>query len=261
MNLNEVVQEVLNISKDAGAAILRIYNQQEFQIDNKADSSPLTEADKLANNIICCSLSDKFPNIPIISEENKMESYQIRKDFLLCWMVDPLDGTKEFINRNGDFTVNIALIKEGEPILGVVYQPVNGDLYYAVKDSGAFLIKNGVTIQLKTSSFSIHEKGLKVVASRSHLNKETEQFIDKLNEPELVARGSSLKFLLLASGQADVYPRLAPTSEWDTAAAQCILTAAGGIVINVEDGKPMRYNKEVLLNPSFIAYRHSTFEG
>lgn len=261
MNLNEVVQEVLNISKDAGAAILRIYNQQEFQIDNKADSSPLTEADKLANNIICSSLSDKFPNIPIISEENKMESYQIRKDFLLCWMVDPLDGTKEFINRNGDFTVNIALINEGEPILGVVYQPVNGDLYYAVKDSGAFLIKNGVTIQLKTSSFSIHEKGLKVVASRSHLNKETEQFIDKLNEPELVARGSSLKFLLLASGQADVYPRLAPTSEWDTAAAQCILTAAGGIVINVEDGKPMRYNKEVLLNPSFIAYRHSTFEG
>jgi len=256
MNLNEVVQEIIIISKDAGAAILRVYNQQEFQIENKADSSPLTEADRLANDTICRSLTAKYPNIPIISEENKMESYQIRKNFQLCWMVDPLDGTKEFIQRNGDFTVNIALIKEGEPILGVVYQPVNGDLYYAVKDTGAFSIQNGITTQLKTSPFSINEKGLKVVASRSHLNKETAEFIDKLDEPELIARGSSLKFLLLASGQADVYPRLAPTSEWDTAAAQCILTAAGGIVINVEDGKTMVYNKESLLNPSFIAYRH-----
>ena len=179
----------------------------------------------------------------------------------MCWMVDPLDGTKEFIHRNGDFTVNIALIREGEPLLGVVYQPVNGDLYYADKETGAFSIKNGITSALKTSPFSIHDKGLKVVASRSHLNEETAQFIQKLSEPALVTRGSSLKFLLLASGEADIYPRLAPTSEWDTAAAQCILTVAGGVVINVEEGNPMVYNKPSLLNPSFIAYRHPLNES
>lgn len=179
----------------------------------------------------------------------------------MCWMVDPLDGTKEFIHRNGDFTVNIALIREGEPVLGVVYQPVNGDLYYADKETGAFSTKNGITSALKTTPFSIHEKGLKVVASRSHLNEETAQFIQKLSEPALVTRGSSLKFLLLASGEADIYPRLAPTSEWDTAAAQCILTVAGGVVINAEDGNPMVYNKQSLLNPSFIAYRHRLIES
>lgn len=259
MNLNEVVKEIINISKEAGAAILRVYNQQEFQIENKADSSPLTEADRLANNIICSSLFSKFPNIPIISEENKMESYQIRKEYRLCWMVDPLDGTKEFINRNGDFTVNIALIKEGEPILGVVYQPTNDDLYYAVKGMGAVSIQNGITNSLKTTPFSDRDKGLKVVASRSHLNDETKEFIMKFDQPILVTRGSSLKFLLLASNEAAIYPRLAPTSEWDTAAAQCILTEAGGIVINTEDGMPMRYNKESLLNPSFIAYRYPPF--
>ncbi len=256
MNLNDVVHEVVIIAKEAGAAILQIYNQPEFHIENKADSSPLTEADRQSNEIICRSLLEKYPDIPIISEENKMEPYHIRKDYQMCWMVDPLDGTKEFIHRNGDFTVNIALIREGEPVLGVVYQPVHGDLYYADKETGAFSTKNGVTSALKTTPFSIHEKGLKVVASRSHLNEETAQFIQKLTEPALVTRGSSLKFLLLASGEADIYPRLAPTSEWDTAAAQCILTVAGGVVINAADGNPMVYNKPSLLNPSFIAYRH-----
>jgi 3'(2'), 5'-bisphosphate nucleotidase len=261
MNLNEVVSQIVAISKDAGAAILKVYHQREFQIENKADTTPLTEADRKANDIICSSLATQFPHIPIISEENKMESYQIRKNFSMCWMVDPLDGTKEFISRNGDFTVNIALIEEGEPILGVVYLPVTGDLYYGVRDNGAFSVKEGVLTQLKTSPFSINEKGLRVVASRSHLNQETEEFINQLNEPKLVSRGSSLKFLLLASGEADLYPRMAPTSEWDTAAAQCILTAAGGIVVHAEDNMPMRYNKEILLNPSFIAYRHRNFKA
>jgi 3'(2'), 5'-bisphosphate nucleotidase len=261
MNLNDVVHEVVIIAKEAGDAILQIYNQPEFHIENKADSSPLTEADRQANEIICRSLLEKYPDIPIISEENKMESYNIRKEYQMCWMVDPLDGTKEFIHRNGDFTVNIALIREGEPVLGVVYQPVNGDLYYADKETGAFSTKNGITSALKTTPFSIHEKGLKVVASRSHLNEETAEFIQKLSEPALVTRGSSLKFLLLASGEADIYPRLAPTSEWDTAAAQCILMVAGGVVINVEDGNPMVYNKPSLLNPSFIAYRHPLNES
>ncbi len=259
MNLIDVVNEIIIISKEAGAAILRVYNQQEFQIENKADSSPLTEADRMANDIICRSLIEKYPHIPIISEENKMEPYQTRKNYEMCWMVDPLDGTKEFIHRNGDFTVNIALIKQGEPVLGVVYQPVNNNSYYAAKDFGAFSNINGITTSLKTTPFSIREKGLKVVASRSHLNEETSIFIAQLNEPQLVTRGSSLKFLLLASGQADIYPRLAPTSEWDTAAAQCILTVAGGIVLQADNGIPMGYNKESLLNPSFIAYRHSSF--
>jgi 3'(2'), 5'-bisphosphate nucleotidase len=259
MNLTEVLYDIIGISKEAGAAISQIYHQPEFQINSKADHSPLTEADRWANDIICRNLIEKYPHIPIISEENKMESYETRKNYEMCWMVDPLDGTKEFIQRNGDFTVNIALIKQSEPILGVVYQPVNDNLYYAAKDIGAFSDIGGITTILKTTPFSTREKGLKVVASKSHLNEETAAYINRLDDPQLVTRGSSLKFMLLASGLADIYPRLAPTSEWDTAAAQCILTVAGGVVLQAEDGKPMRYNKESLLNPSFIAYRHTTY--
>lgn len=259
MNFKEVVQEVLDISKEAGVAILNIYNQEaDITVQNKADDSPITEADRAANEIICKKLKDLYPEIPIISEENKEEPYEKRRGYHLCWLVDPLDGTKEFIHRNGDFTVNIALIKDGEPILGVVYLPVSGDKYYAVKEEGAYSNINGVVTQLATSPFSMQEKGIKVVASRSHLSAETSEFINKLNDPQIVTRGSSLKFLMLASNQADVYPRLSPTSEWDTAAAQCILTVAGGSVINVSNGEPMNYNKENLLNPSFIAYRHAS---
>ena len=169
------------------------------------------------------------------------------------WLVDPLDGTKEFIKRNGEFTVNIALVENQRPVLGVVYAPVLDEMYFAVKNQGAFLEKENVTIQLHTSIFSKKDKNLGVVCSRSHLNEATQKFVDELDQPELVATGSSLKFLILAKGEAHLYPRLAPTMEWDTGAAQIILEEAGGEVLHAETKEPLLYNKEILLNPYFIA--------
>jgi 3'(2'), 5'-bisphosphate nucleotidase len=169
-------------------------------------------------------------------------------------LVDPLDGTKEFIRRNGEFTVNIALVKGKDPVMSVVLAPVLDEMYWAVKGLGAFLIKDGETIQLHAKEFTMEDEGLGVVCSRSHLNEETKAFIDKMNNSVPVSQGSSLKFLILAKGEAHVYPRIAPTMEWDTAAAQMILEAAGGKVVRYEDGQPLQYNKENLTNPYFVAY-------
>ncbi len=254
MNWNQKLKEVTEIAKEAGAAILEIYNQEDLGIEHKKDESPLTFADKAANEIICNGLNKLFPEIPIISEENKSVDYETRKNYSYFWLVDPLDGTKEFIKRNGEFTVNIALVKGNEVISGVVYTPVSNELYYATSGEGAFREVGGKSIQLSVNKFDIKDKGLGVVCSRSHLNDATQSFVEGLNSPNLIAKGSSLKFLILAAGGADIYPRLAPTMEWDTAAAQIILEEAGGRVLNNESGEKLKYNKEVLLNPHFIAY-------
>ena len=196
----------------------------------------------------------KLPLVyPIISEENKQLDFQTRRFWRRCWLVDPLDGTKEFIKRNGDFTTNIALVENGEIILGVVGIPAADEIYWAVKGEGAFFRKNGQVQKLEAARFKTTDKGLKIVASRSHLNEETQDFISHFNEPDLVSRGSALKFLLLAKGEAHVYPRIAPTMEWDTAAAQIILEEAGGKLTVHETGEPMKYNRENLRNPAFIA--------
>ena len=251
----ELAREVAKIAKDAGAAILKIYNEaDDIQIQQKDDNSPLTIADKTANDIICKRLDQLEVQFPIISEENKMVEVGVRKQYDYYWLVDPLDGTKEFIKRNGEFTVNIALIHQNQPVLGVVYAPVLNEMYTAVKGEGAYLERNGNEIELSTKYFALNDPELGVVCSRSHLNEPTENFIKKLNEPNLVATGSSLKFLILAKGAAHIYPRLAPTMEWDTGAAQIILEEAGGKVINNETGKPLLYNKDDLRNPHFIAY-------
>ncbi|MCL4115778.1 UNVERIFIED_CONTAM: hypothetical protein GTU68_051701 [Idotea baltica] len=219
----------------------------------KSDDSPLTKADKAANAVIVDGLKKLDIIYPIISEEEKLVSYEDRKDYHRFWLVDPLDGTKEFIKRNGEFTVNIALVEKSAPILGVVFVPVSGEMYWATKDNGAFYQKEDDIKKLKAPSFSMKDKGVRVVCSRSHINEETKSFIDQLDSPETVSKGSSLKFLLMAANQAEIYPRMGPTMEWDTGAAQIVLEEAGGAVLQHETGKPLEYNKENLLNPYFIA--------
>lgn len=257
MNTEKIISltdQTKEIARQAGAKIMDIYQDvSNFDIETKENDSPLTRADKEANDIICDMLIKIAPEIPIISEENKETPYEIRKQYDYVWIVDPLDGTKEFIKRNGEFTVNIALVKKDTVIAGVVYAPVLDELYYATKNEGAFIEKAGETKRLSCKSFNSTDAELGIVCSRSHLNDLTQAFIDNYQEPVKVAKGSSLKFLILAAGEAHLYPRLAPTMEWDTAAAQIVLEESGGKVINAETGNPLRYNKEDLLNPHFIA--------
>ncbi len=254
MDLKALAVEVCKIARDAGDAIMVIYGKDDFQVETKGDESPLTIADKTGNDIICKGLEELDVQFPIVSEENKVTPYEQRKAYTYSWLVDPLDGTKEFIKRNGEFTVNIALIHNGKPVLGVVFAPVLGEMYYAWKNGGSYMEKNGETTKLEAPAFGLTDEGLGVVASRSHLNEDTEAFVNALNQPVIVPKGSSLKFLILARGGAHVYPRLAPTMEWDTGAAHVVLTEAGGSVINHETKRPLEYNKENLLNPYFIAY-------
>lgn len=244
------------IARDAGEEILKIYHDpnQNWEISGKADNTPLTIADQRANTIICKALKKNFPDIPIISEENKEVLYEDRKDHKQFWLVDPLDGTKEFIKRNGEFTVNIALVEDSKPISGVVYTPVLDELFIAEKGKGAFRIKAGKKEILNVAEFSENDEQLKVVCSRSHLNDDTQNFLRKYRQPQQVSMGSSLKFMLLAQGFAHVYPRLFPTMEWDTAASQIILEEAGGEVIDWITGMPVIYNKKSLRNNNFVAY-------
>lgn len=254
MNYPDLIAQVKEIALVAGQIIMDVYNDEEnFQITQKSDDSPLTIADRKANTYICEQLAQLPISYPIISEENKEVPYDVRKDYAYYWLVDPLDGTKEFIKRNGDFTVNIALIHAGEPVMGVVFAPCLEELYWAIKGQGAQLQKAGNLKKLEVLSYKITDKALKLVASRSHLSEETQNFIDQLAQPILVSKGSSLKFLMLANAEAHIYPRMAPTMEWDTAAAQVVLTEAGGAVLDANTGKTLQYNKENMLNPWFIA--------
>lgn len=261
--MNENLKIAVKTAIEAGQAIMKIYNSN-IGFELKPDRSPITEADKKANEIINFYLNQT--GIPVISEENKEVNYNERKKWNLCWVVDPLDGTKEFIKRNGEFTVNIALVNEGSPILGVIYVPDKKELYFAdVKKKQAFktLISDGIykTDDLQGASIITPEKekgSIRVVASRSHLNEETERFINDLKSknPEkkvkVVSKGSSLKFCLLAEGKADIYPRYAPTMEWDTAAGHAICNAVNIKVISGDTKKELKYNKESLSNDYFL---------
>lgn len=266
MNLDQNINIAIKASIDAGKAIMEIYASPDFETEIKEDNSPLTKADKESNKVIMSYLQKT--DIPIISEENKMLDYEERKNWDLCWLVDPLDGTKEFIKRNGEFTVNIALIQDGAPILGVIYVPVTKELYYAnVQSKEAFKNVLEDTEQVN-SLFSkenrLHLRGnqkkelIKVVGSKSHMNEETEKFIENLkqehDEVEIVSKGSSLKFCLVAEGKADVYPRIAPTMEWDTGAGHAICKAVGLKVNQWESDQELSYNKENLLNPYFLVH-------
>ncbi len=247
---NHWFPNAIEAAKEAGKVILEVYNSSDFSIEIKGDDSPLTKADKLAHNVIC-SFLEKTP-FPILSEEGRDIPFEQRSKWDIFWLVDPLDGTKEFIKRNGEFTVNIALIEHGTPIFGVVYAPVLDKLYYGSNGQGAKCISNGAENEIKCLSFSKLDEGLKVVASRSHMSPETEAFIGNLKNPSMVSMGSSLKFMILAEGNAALYPRYAPTMEWDTAAAQAVVEAAGGRVYIAGTTNPLQYNKPNLLNPHFL---------
>jgi len=239
----------------AGEAILGIYERFDpADTQYKEDASPLTEADLAADKIIAVHLTAAFPDIPLISEETNAPAYAFRQDWPLSWLVDPLDGTKEFLRKNGEFTVNIALLQGTKVIAGVVVAPVRKELFWAGKGIGSWRLQKEGARQLRVKDFSRQDAGLRIVASRSHRDAETEAFIASHKEPVIRAMGSSLKIVLLAAGDADIYPRFAPTMEWDTAAAQIILEEAGGVLVEAETARPLRYNKPDRHNPFFIAY-------
>lgn len=250
MEINRLLEIAKQAALAAGKEIMRIYDMPYVFVEAKADHSPLTMADKAAHRIIQKCL--ERANLPIISEEGRTIPFEKRINWEYFWMVDPLDGTKEFIKKNGEFTVNIALIHQTEPVLGVVHPPAQGNLYFAWKGQGAFLEHDGKKTQLFTSKRAITEPELKVVASRSHRNKKTEEYLTTLTSPVVISKGSSLKFLLVAAGQADIYPRFSPTMEWDTAAAHVIVNEAGGSIILTDKQTTLNYNKENLLNPNFL---------
>ena len=270
-------------AKDAGRAILDVY-RQDFDISYKDDHSPLTLADQRSHNIIVSHLSDvSGERLPILSEEGRSISYQQRRRWKYFWMADPLDGTKEFIKKNDEFTVNIAQIHQNRPILGVIYVPVKDVFYFAGDGLGAYRmdnsdilaignnrpVKNDSTRVLETilarsiklpddnHRFEKKDSQITIVGSRSHATKELEAFIENMRKKheqvEFISAGSSLKLCLVAEGRADIYPRLGPTMEWDTAAGQVIVEQARGSVLNYEVDEPLRYNKKNLLNPWFIA--------
>ena len=236
---------------EAGNAIMAVYQSDSIDYEKKSDLSPLTLADKRSHEIILEKL--KETGINILSEESDEISYDQRKDWGSYWLVDPLDGTKEFIKKNGEFTVNIALIENNIPSLGVVYCPVTDILFWNDEERKVYKKENNKVVEIrKRVSVNDNDKNLRVVVSRSHINDETNNYIKKLNEPKLISCGSSLKFLYIADNKADIYPRFGPTMEWDTAAAHSILSALGIQVINLDTGRELSYNKENLLNPYFI---------
>ncbi len=256
METANIIPALKAIVKQAHEEILSVYRQGEgLEVDFKADDSPLTAADRAANTVICAGLEALPELYPILSEENRSIAFEERKNYPFYWLVDPLDGTKEFIRRNGEFTVNIALIHEGMPVLGIVGVPVSGEIFWAKKGEGAYRCDAyGQDQRIEAAAFRMADPMLRVVASRSHLNEATAAYIGQLQEPQLVSRGSSLKLMALATGEAHLYPRLAPTMEWDTGAAQIILEEAGGQLCRYADDQPLVYNKADLTNPSFIAY-------
>ncbi|MAN28524.1 MULTISPECIES: 3'(2'),5'-bisphosphate nucleotidase CysQ [Mesonia] len=253
MELKEYLPTIIDAARDAGIEILEVYNSDDFDVEKKGDDSPLTKADRLAHEVIVKKLKE-HTEFPILSEEGRDIPYGERKDWEYFWMVDPLDGTKEFIKQNGEFTVNIALIHKNEPILGVVYAPVLDKLYFGGKNIGAFMGEN-MDPQHKLELIKNETDVVRIVASRSHLNDETANYIKKFDNAQTVSMGSSLKFMLIADSEADIYPRFAPTMEWDTAAAHAVLKGLELEVINMEDDQPLRYNKENLLNPHFLVKR------
>lgn len=254
MNLNFPADSVTQLAIEAGNAILHIY-QRDFDIEQKADASPLTEADLAAHLIITQGLAELTPEVPVLSEESAAVPWSVRRQWTRYWLVDPLDGTKEFIKKNGEFTVNIALIENGEPIWGVVHAPALGWTYQGGSASGAStLSKAGKKQALQVATLPRGRAGWRLVGSRSHQSEAFQKYVAQFDNPEIKSLGSSLKICMVAEGEADLYPRLGPTSEWDTAAAHAVLRGAGGDIVEANSLEPLRYNqKDSLLNPHFLA--------
>jgi 3'(2'), 5'-bisphosphate nucleotidase len=250
MTYKDLIEPIVLLAQDAGRCILEVY-ATDFEVQSKDDTSPLTQADLASHNTIAAGLASLTPDIPVISEEDGLPPFELRGQWSRYWLIDPLDGTREFVNRNGEFTVNIALIDQHRPVFGVVYVPVQEKTYIGCEGHGAERRNpDGSTDSISVNSTT--GSPARVVGSRSHRGASLDAWLDKLGEYDMVPMGSSLKFCVIAEGGADVYPRLGPTSEWDTAAAQAVVEQAGGKVLEL-DGKPLAYNaKEDILNPWFI---------
>ena len=260
----DYLKKAIQIAYEAGLATLNYY-KAELQVEIKADNSPLTLADKASNDVIVSNLS-KF-SLPVLTEESELVDYSIRKNWTKYWLIDPLDGTKEFIKKSDEYTVNIALIDEGKPVLGVVYAPAKDLLFYGLLDYGSFKVNDVSKNDLEKILGSPNNTKLPVknsndipvvVASKSHKNQETVEYIEKIKEiyGQVIEEnyGSSLKLCMVAEGSADIYPRIGPTMEWDTAASHAVVEAAGQYILTYPELKPMEYNKENLLNPFFIVF-------
>lgn len=251
-NIDINVNKVVDIAIDAGKEILRIYRQNSFNQQLKLDRSPLTEADIASHKFILNQLQKITPNLPILSEESKKIPWNVRKSWGIYWLIDPLDGTKEFIKKNGEFTVNIALIYQNNPVIGVVHAPVLNKTWVGEQGKSAIKIEQGSLTTIKTVPYK--KIGIcKVVGSRSHAGDSLNKFLKGLDKYQLMPIGSSIKLCLVAEGKAHIYPRLGPTSEWDTAAAHAVVNSAGGEVLDFETKMPLKYNtKNSLLNPYFV---------
>jgi 3'(2'), 5'-bisphosphate nucleotidase len=259
-----VIDKLMNISLEAGEEILSIYNQLNVGLEYKLDGSPLSMADLRSNTIIISQLKKYFPSIPIISEENKSIAFELRQNWDRFFLIDPLDGTKEFLRKNGEFTVNIAYLENGIPLRGVVFAPCLNRMYCGSPEHGFQIFELNQFREFEEHQLNESEeitRSFRIVASRSHNNEKTEAFISQMRQEygdvEIVSMGSSLKICLVAEGKAEVYPRLGPTMEWDTAAAHAILNYANCEIINYETQLPLVYNKVDLINPHFLVKRKS----
>lgn len=246
----KLLLQVIALAEKAGQAIMVVYNREDLGLTYKEDTSPLTEADLAAHHLIIEGLAKLTPDWPALSEESQSVSYDMRKTWNRYWLIDPLDGTKEFVKRSNEFTVNIALIEDGAPVMGVVYAPALDHCYYALEGAGASKKEGNGPVFSISAKHRVH-KAVQIAVSRSHLGKATVDFLEKIGPYELLGMGSSLKLCLVAEGVADLYPRLGRTMEWDTAAAQSIVTEAGGSVTDAQ-GHPLKYNKADLANPNFF---------
>ncbi|WP_376692598.1 3'(2'),5'-bisphosphate nucleotidase CysQ [Wenzhouxiangella sp. EGI_FJ10409] len=257
MQSDDLLPRVREAVAEAGEAIMAVYNDPATtEFVDKEDNSPLTEADLAANRILVERLQALTPDVPILSEESKQAPWSQRKHWRELWVVDPLDGTREFLKRNGEFTVNVALVRDHKPVLGVVYAPALDRWYFASIEDGAWRQDDAREPVAIEAGHKQDDRPWQVVGSRSHNTREVEDFVARLGSAEFVAMGSSLKLCLVADGSAHIYPRLGPTCEWDTCAAQAVVEAAGGQVVNAETGEPLTYNaREEVLNPWFIACR------
>lgn len=252
-----MLHDIIDIAQRAGDAIMQVY-EQDFAVQSKSDNTPVTAADMAANEVIEKALQQLTPDIPVLTEESVWTPWLARQSWQRYWLVDPLDGTKEFVKRNGDFTVNIALIDQHYPVLGVVYAPARQEIWYAERDQGAFYQdmtqSNTTPRRLTATATPTDDEPWLALGSRSFHDKAVALFLERLGEHQLTAVGSAIKTCMVAAGEAHIYPRLGLTSEWDTAASQIVAEEAGALVINAETGERLKYNtKDSLLNPWFIA--------
>jgi 3'(2'), 5'-bisphosphate nucleotidase len=256
------VEDIIELAEKAGKAVYQIYMSEDFQVVIKEDNSPLTKADRLSNEIITAGLREVCPEIPIITEEEYKADYSLRKDWEYCWCIDPLDGTKEFINQNGEFTINIALLKNSRPFFGLIHVPCTKESYYAVSECGAFKCEEGVLMPLKYEASK--DDVVRMVVSRSHITPMEYEYKNMIESQgykvEFTQYGAALKQCMIAEGKADVYPKYGQCYEWDTAAGDILVRESGGKVLNIENCEELVYNKEDLRNPEFVMFAKNIWE-